>query len=79
MIQNQKKKTIINHQKVNYYDLELVSESLRNECKRMDSSNNGFISTEQLNIFLEKITLIDVDKSIKNEKHIQLIINELIK
>eukprot|EP01084_Bolivina_argentea_P287496 493337_1 len=50
-----------NKYKTRYYDLELVSESLRNECKRMDNNNTNEITYEQLNYLLEKVTLIDVD------------------
>lgn len=59
------------------YDLELVSECLRAQCQKIDNNSNGKISKEQLIKTLDKISLIDIDGSVKNEKHIQKIINEL--
>eukprot|EP01084_Bolivina_argentea_P185442 319781_1 len=58
-------------------ELQLVSDCLRVQCNRMDPKETDKVTKQQLNNLLEKVSLIGIDASVENEKHIQVVIDEL--
>mmetsp|Transcript_68515 Transcript_68515/g.61562 ORF Transcript_68515/g.61562 Transcript_68515/m.61562 type:complete len:394 (-) Transcript_68515:69-1250(-) len=70
-------KTTTNTFKSRTYDLELVSECLRIQCQRMDNDETGKITKEQLITLLDKVSLVGIDGSVKDETHINKIFDTL--
>eukprot|EP00484_Ammonia_sp_Unknown_P007634 CAMPEP_0197073944 /NCGR_PEP_ID=MMETSP1384-20130603/210861_1 /TAXON_ID=29189 /ORGANISM="Ammonia sp." /LENGTH=399 /DNA_ID=CAMNT_0042512785 /DNA_START=9 /DNA_END=1208 /DNA_ORIENTATION=+ len=59
------------------YDLELIAECLRTQCQRMDSNSTGKVTKQQLLNLLADVQLAEVARSVQNEKHIKLIMDEI--
>ena len=59
------------------YDLESVAECLRAQCQRMDVQQRRSLTVDQMMDILDTVTMLDIDGSVKNEKHIAVALGEM--